>query len=69
MIPQLNLFNQLFYRSDDGFTAIICYYLDIADINVYTPDGEWCGATRATNHYTRMADIRNIISYRKQWQN
>lgn len=68
MIPQIDLFNQLFYRSDDGFVAIICYDQDIAGINVYAPDGEWCGATRASNHYTRMADIRHIINYRKQWQ-
>ena len=32
MLPKTDLFNQLYYRSDDGFVAIICYDGDIPDI-------------------------------------
>lgn len=69
MLPQTDLFNQLYYRSDDGFVAIICYDSDIPNIDVYTPQGEWCGATRANCDLTRMADIRQIINHRIAWEN
>ena len=69
MLPKTDLFNQLYYRSSDGFVAIICYDGDIPDIDVYTPQGEWCGATRASCDLTRMADIRQIINHRIAWEN
>lgn len=66
MKPQIDLFHQLIYE-DDGYQAIL-----IVDdepwphVNVYQPDGEWCGGTNAENNYTRMAAIRETIKINKR---
>ena len=58
MLPKTNLFNQEYYRSDDGFIAIICYEGTYPEIDVYTPQGEWCGNTKATKTIPGTIEVR-----------
>ena len=69
MLPKADLFNQEYYRSDDGFIAIICYEGTYPEIDVYTPQGEWCGCTNATCDASRLANIKLIIKNRIVWEN
>lgn len=69
MLPKTDMFNQEYYRSDDGFIAIICYEGTYPEIDVYTPQGEWCGNTKATRDASRLADIKHIIKNRIVWEN
>ena len=63
MIPKIDLFHQVYF-TDQGFTAIIDYCDMMPQIDIYTPDGEWCGCTNASNHYSRLAAIRETIKFR-----
>ena len=63
MIQQLDLFHQ-FYFADQGFTAIIDYCDSFPQVDIYTPDGEWCGCTNASSDASRMAAVREIINKR-----
>ena len=63
MIQQLDLFHQLYF-ADQGFTAIIDYCDTSPQVNIYTPDGEWCGCTNASSDASCMAAIRETIKHR-----
>lgn len=68
MKPQLDLFHQLIYEAD-GYQAILIVDDEpFPHVSVYQPDGDWCGATNAENHYSRLSAIREIINYNKQWK-
>ena len=68
MIPKLDLFHQLFYRSPEGFVAVLFYTERFPEANVYTPQGEWCGCSGATNEWTLQADIRHIVKTRINYE-
>ena len=68
MIPQLDLFHQLFMKTDEGFVAITNYTEDSVCTHVYTPQGEWCGGSGASNKWTLQADIRSIVKSRIQYE-
>lgn len=68
MIPKLDLFNQLVTKTQQGFVAITCYLREPVQTNVYTPQGEWCGCSGATNELTLMADIRHIVKTRIEYE-
>ena len=65
----IDLFNQVIYRQD-GYTTIVDYESDwpIPPVDVFNPDGEWCGCTNSTNEASRMAAIRNIIKYNQNYE-
>ena len=68
MKPTLDLFHQLIYEAD-GYQAILIVDDEpFPHVSVYQPDGEWCGATNAENHYSRLSAIREIINHNKQWR-
>lgn len=68
MKPPIDLFHQPIYEAD-GYQAILIVGIEpFPHVSVYQPDGEWCGATNAENHYSRLSAIREIINYNKQWQ-
>lgn len=68
MLPKIDLFNQEYYRCEYGFVAIISYETIIPNIDVYTPQGEWCGCTNASNDLTRLAAVKGIIKNRIEWE-
>lgn len=68
MIPQLDLFHQIFMKTAEGFVAITNYTENPVRTHVYTPQGEWCGASGASNKLTLQADIRSIVKYRIEWE-
>lgn len=67
MIPPLDLFHQLFHE-EDGYTAILAVTdLPWPDIDVYRPDGQWCGSTNVENYPGRLAAVRSIIKWNKKF--
>lgn len=68
MKPTLDLFHQLIYEAD-GYQAILIVDNEpFPHVNVYRPDGEWCGGTNVVNHYSRLGAIREIINHNKRWR-
>lgn len=68
MIPNIDLFHELVYRSPEGFVAIRDHTDDRQNVRIYTPDGECFGTTNATHPLTVMANIRGIIKWRIEWE-
>ena len=68
MIPQIDLFHQLFLKTKEGFMAITDYTQDTPRTHVYTPQSEWCGGSGASNHLTLRADIHNIVQNRIEYE-
>jgi hypothetical protein len=68
MIPQFDLFHQLFFEDKEGFVAITDYTQDTPRTHVYTPQGEWCGGSGASNKLTLLADIHNIVQNRIEYE-
>ena len=68
MIPQIDLFHEMVYQSPEGFVAVRDYTDDHIQVNIYTPDGIWCGSSGASCHATVMADIRSIIKCRIKFE-
>lgn len=66
MIPQIDLFHQMVY-AEDGYVAITDYTDERNDTHVYTPKGVWCGSSGASNHFTIIADVKQIIKFRKHY--
>lgn len=65
---QYDLFHQLVYE-DNGYKAVrIVDDEPFPSVHVYTPDGEWCGCTNASNYYSWTSAVREIIKYNRQWQ-
>ena len=65
MIPEIDLFHQLYF-ADQGYTAIIDYTDSNPQVDIYAPNGEWCGCTNASSDASRMGAIRQTINYRKK---
>ena len=69
MKPPIDLFHQLIYEAD-GYQAILIVDDEpFPHVNVYQPDGEWCGCTNAENRFSRLAAIRETIKINKRWKN
>ena len=68
MIPNIDLFHELVYKSAEGFVAIRDHTDDRPNVKIYTPDGECFGTTNATNPLTVMAAVRGIIKWRIEWE-
>lgn len=62
----LDLFHQLYYE-DSAYTAVADYTDNIPQVNVYDPNGDWCGCTNASSHYARIAAVKEIVKTRKLW--
>ena len=68
MIPDKDLWHSVFYEQD-GYVAVLDLTGPFPSCNVYTPDGEWCGCSGASNHLSRLADVRHIIRWNKLCKN
>ena len=68
MTPQIDLFHELVYRSPEGFVAIRDHTDYRPNVRIYTPDGECFGSTGASHPLTVMANIREIIAWRINWE-
>ena len=68
MVPQIDLFHQLRATTKEGFLAITNYMWDPVKTHVYTPQGEWCGCSGATNELSLQADIKNIVKTRIKYE-
>ena len=65
---QYDLFHELRATTKEGFIAITDYFSHPIQTNVYTPQGEWCGCSGATNEWTLQADIRHIVKTRINYE-
>ena len=68
MVPQIDLFHQLRATTKEGFLAITNYMWEPVNTHVYTPQGEWCGCSGATNELSLQADIRHIVKTRIRYE-
>ena len=68
MIPKLDLFHQLFYRSPEGFVAVLFYTERFPEANVYTPHGEWCGCSNCSSPSGLLSAVKQIIKFRINWE-
>jgi hypothetical protein len=68
MIPNIDLFHQLLVKTKEGFVAITNYTDDPVKTHVYTPHGEWCGCSGASNNLSLLADIRHIVKSRIKYE-
>ena len=68
MKPDIDLFHQLVTTTPEGFVAITNFKGDPVKTHVYTPQGEWCGCTGASNKFTMLADIRHIVKSRIEYE-
>lgn len=66
MMPLIDLFHQLLYKSPEGFVAIIDYSDEPTVVRVYTPYGEQFGST--SDNPWKIATVRSIISWRIKWE-
>lgn len=64
MRPEIDIFHQLKVKTAEGFVAITNYTEDFPTTHVYTPQGEWCGCSNASNELSLMAAIRGIVKNR-----
>ena len=72
MLPIFDLWHQLYKRTKEGFFVVKVFPTamteDTPSYNVYTPQGEWCGNTRAANPLSIDADIRHIVKWRMAYE-
>lgn len=67
-MQQIDLFHQLRATTKEGFVAITDYTDEWPTTHIYTPQGEWCGCSGATNEASLQADIRIIVKYRINYE-
>ncbi len=67
MMPLIDLFHQLLYKSPEGFVAVIDYSDEPTVVRVFTPYGEQCGCTG--DSMWAINDVRCIIKHRIKWEN
>lgn len=66
---ETDLFHQLVYKDSDGFCGIMDYTQELPFVQVYTPQGEWCGGTGAVCCEASIrGNIRAIVKYRKEYE-
>ena len=68
MVPVIDIFHQLFMKTEEGFVAITNYTERTIKTHVYTPQGEWCGCSGAINELSLQADIQNIVKTRIRYE-
>ena len=68
MTKDIDLFHQLRATTKEGFVAITDYMSSPTKTHVYTPQGEWCGCSGASNELTLQADIRIIVKTRIDYE-
>ena len=68
MVQVIDIFHQLFMKTEEGFVAITNYTESTIKTHVYTPQGEWCGCSGATNELSLKADIRHIVKSRIDYE-